>query len=212
MRVTVIGLGYVGLTTAAVLSRLGHKVLGVEVDRDKLRRIKRGDPVIQEPGLEYLLRDGLFKGTLRFAHVEDVEVEQRDVVMVAVGTPSMPDGSCDVTYVESAIRWAVAKSEGPTVITMKSSLPPGTGERLYAQELSETECHYVANPEFLQQGTAVRDSLDPARIVIGGSAPSAVETVALMYATIESTVIRTDITSADFNHPGGAGSVNSLAG
>ena len=165
MRVTVIGLGYVGLTTAAVLSRLGHQVLGVEIDRAKLQRIKRGDPIIQEPGLEDLLREGLANGTLQFAHLDDVTVEQRDVVLVAVGTPSMPDGSCDVSYVQSAISWAVAKSKGPTIITMKSSLPPGTGRRLQESELTGTGCHYVANPEFLQQGTAAKL---PARLTLIG--------------------------------------------
>ncbi|MFQ6028104.1 MAG: UDP-glucose dehydrogenase family protein [Dehalococcoidia bacterium] len=197
MRVTVIGLGYVGLTTAAVLSRLGHQVLGVEMDRAKLQRIKRGDPVIQEPELEDLLREGLAQGNLQFAHLDDVTMEQRDVVMVAVGTPSMPDGSCDVSYVQSALRWAVAKSAGGTVITMKSSLPPGTGRRLQESELSDTMCHYVANPEFLQQGSAVRDSLQPTRLVIGGEDEQAIDAVAQMYAGIESPMICTDITSAE---------------
>ena len=131
------------------------------MDRAKLQRIKRGDPIIQEPGLEDLLREGLSNGTLQFAHPDDVAVEQRDVVLVAVGTPSMPDGSCDVSYVQSAITWAVAKSKGPTIITMKSSLPPGTGLRLQESELTGTGCHYVANPEFLQQGTGPVEFVAP---------------------------------------------------
>ena len=197
MRVTVVGLGYVGLTAAAVIANLGHKVLGVEKDETRLSKLMAGDTGMYEPGLDELLHKGLKNGQLQLTHTSDEAREGRDTVVIAVGTPSMPDGSADISQVLEAVRWVVDHTEGPTVILMKSSVPPGTGVRIVSQELEGTQCHYVANPEFLRQGSAVQDWLNPARIVIGAQDLAATQTIKELYSQIEAPIVRTDITTAE---------------
>ena len=197
MRVTVVGLGYVGLTAAAAMSHLGHHVLGVDIDHVKVRKAQAGEPAIYEPRLGELVRDGLASGHLRFDHVEEVKDEPHDVVIVAVGTPSMPDGSADMSQILVAVRWSIASSVGPTVIVMKSSVLPGTGIKIISEELRDTDCSYVSNPEFLREGSAIEDWLHPTRIVIGGQDSDAMQMVESLYSGIEAPMIRTDITSAE---------------
>ena len=197
MQVTVVGLGYVGLTAAVVTAHLGHHVLGVDIDGSRIAALKAGDPHFYEPQIKELLQDGLGNGSLRFAHSGQVEREPRDVVLIAVGTPSLENGSADTSQVSAAMRWVVDKSLGPTVIAMKCSVPPGSGIRFIKDELKGSDCQYVANPEFLRQGSAVRDWLHPTRIVVGGRSSDAVAKVLGLYRGIEAPVIETDVTSAE---------------
>ena len=197
MRVTVVGLGYVGLTAAAATAHLGHHVLGVDIDLGKVRTAQAGEPGIYEPRLGELVRDGLANGHLRFAPVDEVTEEPHDVVVVAVGTPSMPDGSADMAQILAAIRWSVASSMTPSVIVMKSSVLPGTGVKMISEELRDTGFSYVSNPEFLREGSAIEDWLHPTRIVIGGQDPEAMQKVESLYSGIETPIIKTDITSAE---------------
>jgi len=197
MEVTVVGLGYVGLTAAAVMANMGHRVLGVEKNQARLEKLMAGDSGILEPGLDEMLVDGLRSGRLRLTHVDQVAKESRDTVIIAVGTPSMPDGSADISQVLEAVGWAVRKTDGPTVILMKSSVPPGTGVRIVSEYLAGTQFHYVANPEFLQQGSAVKNWMNPARIVIGTESPAATETISDLFSQIEAPIVETDITTAE---------------
>ncbi len=197
MRVTVIGLGYVGLTAAAVTAHLGHHVLGVEIDPARLKNLRAGKIGIFEPRLEELLAEGLDNQRIKLAHVEDAVAEERDVIMVAVGTPSMSDGSADTSQIMAAVHWALDHTVGPSVVVMKSSVPPGTGVLICDELLVGTGLQYASNPEFLRQGSAVEDWLNPARIVIGGQTPEAVQTVEALYSTIEAPVVRTDPTTAE---------------
>ena len=197
MDVTVVGLGYVGLTGAAVFAHLGHRVLGVDIDRGKLSKLHAGTPVIQEPGLEELLAAGLRSGSITFVHNDEVAREPCDIVMVAVNTPSSPYGAADLSQVMSAVRWAVEKTSGPTVLLMKSSVPPGSGARIIGKELSNERLRYVANPEFLRQGHAIQDWLHPNRIVLGAQTGDEIGTVEALYSGIEAPIVRTDVTSAE---------------
>lgn len=195
--VTVVGLGYVGLTTAAVMASLGHNVLGVEKDRTRLSKLMTGESGILEPGLDDLLIEGLKNGRLRVNHIDQVAKENRNVVIIAVGTPSMPDGSADISQVLEAVEWAVRHTEGSTVILMKSSVPPGTGNQIVSNNLAGTQCLYAANPEFLQQGSAVKNWMNPARVVIGTQDPAAARIVKTIYSQIEAPIVKTDITTAE---------------
>ena len=197
MRVTVIGLGYVGLTAAAVTAHLGHDVLGVEIDHARLKNLQASKTGIFEPGLDEMLASGLTNGRIQLAHVDDVGVSDRDVIMVAVGTPSKADGAADTAQILAAVHWALEHTTGPSVVVMKSSVPPGTGVSICDEALAGTQFQYASNPEFLRQGSAVQDWLNPARIVIGGQTPEAVQTVEALYATIEAPVVRTDPTTAE---------------
>ena len=197
MRVTIVGLGYVGLTGAAVLAHLGHRVLGVDIDRDKLSRLKAGQPIIYEPELDDMLATALNSGSLEIAHADEIDREPRDAVMVTVGTPSLPTGAADLSHVLTALRWTVVKTTGPTVVIMKSSVPPMTGTQLIAEELADTQCRYVANPEFLRQGHAIEDWLHPSRIVLGAQDDHSFRVTEALYAGIEAPIVRTDVTSAE---------------
>jgi len=197
VKVTIVGLGYVGLTAAAVFAQWGHHVLGVDVDRRKLARLQAGDPVIREPGLDALLAAGLQSGSLRFAHVDEVDRKTQDIVMVAVGSPSKSDGSADLSQVMGAVRWTIEKTPGPTVLVMKSSVPPGTGVRIIEQELRDGRCQYVANPEFLRQGHAIGDWLHPSRIVLGTRDAGPIPIVEALYSAVEAPIVNTDVTSAE---------------
>ena len=197
LNITVIGLGYVGLIGSAVLAHLGHQVKGVDIDRNKLQMLQSGQPTLLEPGLEELLTTGLESGSLTFAHVEEVDVGPRDVVMIAVGTPSSVDGSADLSQVMGAVRWVLDKTWGPTVLIMKSSVPPGTGNYIVGHELSDGRIGYVSNPEFLREGRAVHDWLHPDRIVVGAKNPEDADKVESIYSGIDASIVLTDVTSAE---------------
>jgi UDPglucose 6-dehydrogenase len=193
-QITVLGAGYVGLVTGACLAHSGHSVRLLDVDAGRVDRLASGQSPIFEPGLEELLCEGLANGRLSVAHVDDVSAVD-GVVFIAVGTPMTSAGSADLRYVRTAIA-ALSKNAAPgTVVVMKSTVPPGTGTRL-AEELALLDLHYVSNPEFLREGTAVRDWYDTDRIVLGGE-PEATGRVEALYEDIDAPVLACDVTSAE---------------
>lgn len=171
MEVAIIGAGYVGLVTAAALAHIGHTVTCVDVDTEKIRLLETGGTPIFEPNLPEVLRDN--RSRLRFTTDTPTAVAGSQVVIIAVGTPSNPDGSANLTYLEAAladIGRGLATSSNFKVIVNKSTVPLGTTVRMAARlrELAPSSSFGVAsNPEFLRQGSAVRDSLYPDRIVVG---------------------------------------------
>ncbi|MGF1633447.1 MAG: UDP-glucose dehydrogenase family protein [Phycisphaerae bacterium] len=184
MEVTVIGCGYVGLVTGTCLSSMGHNVVGVEKMPEKLASLQRGNCPIFEPGLSEQMRENMEQGRLRFTNDVADAIAEAQVVFLAVGTPPKPDGTVDMSYLETAgkevcvaleARQAARKQangdhdEEPTVIIVKSTVPAGTNRKLAAFLASETNANVrvVSNPEFLKEGTAVRDFIQPDRIVIG---------------------------------------------
>ncbi|HEY8414756.1 MAG TPA: UDP-glucose/GDP-mannose dehydrogenase family protein, partial [Thermaerobacter sp.] len=169
MRVTVLGLGYVGAVAAAALAHDGHDVLGVDIDRGKVERFRRGEVPFHEHGLDELVREGLKRGNLRFAVTGDVGPgDLGELVFVAVGTPSLPSGAADLSQVEAAMAWLTGLVQGASglvgdaadrpghrpVVVMKSTVPPGTGRRLRERYLAAHGIAYVSNPEFLREGSA----------------------------------------------------------
>ncbi len=199
-RVTVIGAGYVGLVTAACLSASGHETLCADIDAAKIAALDQGHSPIYEPGIDALLTTGLASRRLRFAcPTHGWGPLLGEVVFIAVGTPATSDGSADLTAVRSVADAIASAADHPLVVVMKSTVPPGTGASLIDEHLSRSahDIAYVSNPEFLREGRALEDWYRTDRIVLGGSDPAAVETVAALYAGIDSPIMRTDVASAE---------------
>jgi UDPglucose 6-dehydrogenase len=197
MRITAVGLGYVGAVAVGALARAGHTVLGVDVSRERIASFKKGVCPFYEPGLSDLISDALAERRIRFALASEVDEALGEIVLIAVGTPTQPYGGTDLSQVVSAIAWVKTHATEDTVLVMKSTVPPGTGARLIREELVGTGLRYVFNPEFLREGRAVYDWFHPDRIVVGGDNEAAVERVKEMYAGIDAPILATDLTSAE---------------
>lgn len=185
MRVTIIGAGYVGLVSGACFAVFGHYVTCVDKDPDKVEALRRGVIPIYEPGLSDLVATNIHEGRLSFTTEVSVSVQEADVVMIAVGTPSRRgDGHADLTYVFSAAREIASALSGFTVVVTKSTVPVGTGdevERIIQQARPDADVVVVSNPEFLREGAAIQDFKHPDRIVIGSDDERAREVMAELY-------------------------------
>ena len=175
MQVLVIGSGYVGLVAAACFAEAGHRILGVDVDETKVAALARGESPIFEPGLEELLTKHLASGALRFATDLKAGIVDADAAFICVGTPQSEDGSADMKYVlavAAQIGEAMAlraKDAKPLIVVDKSTVPVGTAVRVHAGIAARTDRAFevVSNPEFLREGSALGDFLEPDRVVIG---------------------------------------------
>jgi len=171
MRIVIIGSGYVGLVAGTCFAETGNDVVCVDIDDPKVKRLKSGDPVIYEPGLETLLKKNISSGRLNFtSKVKDV-VTDADVIFTAVGTPTGEDGSADLTYLYKAIEDFAPSMKGYTLVVNKCTVPVGTVgqmKKLISELVPKGVTFDVAsNPEFLKEGVAVQDFLYPDRVVIG---------------------------------------------
>lgn len=169
MRISVMGTGYVGLVAGACFSDSGNHVTCIDVDKEKIERLSRGEVPIFEPGLDELVARNSKSGRLRFT--TDVHaLADSDVVFIAVGTPSGEDGSLDLRYVFKAVEMVQGSVTRSTLVVLKSTVPVGTADRL--MEILSSCRHsvkVVSNPEFLKEGTAVSDFLKPDRVIIGSN-------------------------------------------
>jgi len=193
MRVAVIGVGYVGLTTALSLAYVGHEVVGVDLDTDKVARLNRGELPFYEPHAKEML--ALVRERLHFTARYEEAVPQAEVIFIAVGTPSLPDGAPDLSQVRSAAQ-AIGRhlGEGFTVVVNKSTVPVGSGnyvEALVRRAFQEAHggepdgrLAVASNPEFLREGQALYDSLYPDRIVVGAEDRRAIEVLRELYEPI----------------------------
>ena len=199
VKITVIGLGHVGLVAAAGLAVAGHEVLATDIDRGKLKDIRGGHRPFFEPGLSQCIASASRKGTLSFPHTDEFHGGVGEIALVAVGTPPVQGSTADLRGVRDAISWARQNADAGLVIVMKSTVPPGTGMAILREDLAGTGMGYVANPEFLREGRAVSDWQYPDRVVIGAAADDcrSGEVVRRMYAGIDAPVLVTDITSAE---------------
>src|ERR1700761_874665 len=191
MDVTIIGCGYVGLVTGTCLAALGHTVRGVEKDQRKLKTLMDGHCPIFEPGLQELMQEKYASGELQFTDNVKAAVKDAEVVFLCVGTPPKPDGTVDMSYLEGAGKevcdaLAEQASDYMVTIVVKSPVPAGTNRKLYNFLKQQTKAHVqvVSNPEFLKEGTAVSDFLEPDRIVIGGESPEAFRMMRRLYDPI----------------------------
>lgn len=207
MKVAVIGTGYVGTTTAIAFAKWGHHVTGVDVDEVKINQLRQGKLPIYEEGLEELLRELLAAGNLSFSHDVKGVVASADVLFIAVGTPSAADGSADLSYVEAAARTIGRSMTGYQVVVNKSTVPVGTGdkvrnwieEELSAGGLPDLEFDVASNPEFLREGRALYDALNPERVVLGCASKRARRVLTQLYAPVadKTQILHTDIRDAE---------------
>ena len=162
-KIAIIGTGYVGLITGACFAYLGHKVICVDKDKDKVSRLLKGEVPIYEPGIEELLEK--YNENIEYTNDIKKAINESEVIFIAVGTPSRKDGSIDMEYFEKAIEEIAKNMDNYRVIVNKSTVPVGTGD--WAKE--EIKKHYkgnfsvVSNPEFLSEGSALKDFLEPDR-------------------------------------------------
>lgn len=194
--IAVIGTGYVGLTTGAYLAHLGHNVTCADVVEDKIERLNNGVMPIHEDGLEEMVTEGMKAGRLRFVLGAVTAVEDAEFVFLCLPTPQGEDGSADLSYVE-----AVAKEIGPHVrsdgvVVNKSTVPVGSANRV-ASLLARDDVHVVSNPEFLREGQALFDSLNPDRIVIGANDQEPAMRLAELYQALHAPIVITDPASAE---------------
>lgn len=193
-QVTIFGAGYVGLVSGVCLAAEGHQVTVLDVDPGRLERLSNGRVPFYEPGLEDLMREALDQGRLAFSSAEDAE-RLADFIVIAVGTPSTATGSADLTYVRDVVDTIEKKAEPGAIVVMKSTVPPGTGRRL-AERLAPHGLAYVSAPEFLREGTAVKDWFEADRVVLGGER-EAVERCHSVFAVNGAPVLSCDVTSAE---------------
>jgi UDPglucose 6-dehydrogenase len=200
--ITVVGGGYVGLISAACFARLGHKVLCLEIEPNRLQMLREGRLPIREPGLPEIWEQGIESGLLEVTSSYKEAVRQSDVVLIAVGTPPKANGAADLRQVVSAVRSVVQSVNGGAmpIVVLKSTVPPGTAEvvkTLIAEYRPHEEPRVVSNPEFLREGLAVIDFMRPNRIVIGADDEGIAREVGALHEKLRRPVIYTSNRAAE---------------
>ena len=201
MKLSIIGSGYVGLTTGACFAEVGHHVVCVDNDPSKIEKLQAGQIPIYEPGLEALVKKNVAARRLSFTTRTEEGVDHGEVLFIAVPTPPQPDGSVDLSFMEKVAREIAHYLESYRVVVDKSTVPVKTGERV-AQTIRRyakpgVEFDVVSNPEFLREGSAVEDLMKPDRIVIGGNSDRALALMQKIYEPFVAPVLVTDINSAE---------------
>ncbi len=198
--VAVIGAGYVGITSAACLAHFGHDVVCADIDADKIAGLQRGEVPILEEGLPALVAEGLASGRLRFVVGATKAVEDAEFVFLCVPTPFGDGGSADLSVVQSVAREIAPALRPGAIVVNKSTMPVGS-TRMVARELSQhgapNDVGVASNPEFLREGNAVRDFLEPDRLVIGCEDTSVAVRVTSLYDGVHAPVVVTDSASAE---------------
>ena len=201
MKLSLIGTGYVGLVTGACFADVGHQVICVDRDVEKIKLLQAGGMPIYEPGLEELVKKNVAAGRLSFTDSTREGVENSDVIFIAVATPPLPDGSVDLSFIEGVAREIAAAMTSYKIIVDKSTVPVKTGDKLtetikrYCK--SQAEFDVASNPEFLREGFAVEDLMHPDRVVIGVRSDRPVKAMKEIYAPFGAPIIVTDINSAE---------------
>ncbi len=197
-RIAIIGTGYVGLTTGAYLAHLGHTVTCADVVAAKVERLNKGDVPILEAGLDELVQEGLDGGRLGFVLGAATAVAESDpeFVFLCVQTPQGEDGSADLTYIRNAAEEIGPQLSPETIVINKSTVPVGS-TRVVEQALGRDDVFVVSNPEFLREGSAVHDCLNPDRIVIGSDDQAAGMRVAALFESLKAPLVVTDPASAE---------------
>ncbi len=194
-RVAIFGAGYVGLVTGACFADLGHDVVVRDVVGEKIDALRAGRVPIYEPGLHELIERN--RERLRFTTDVAEAIEGAEFVYIAVGTPPTPSGDADLSAVWTVVDELPADTEA--LLVMKSTVPVGTGEKVVEalRRRGITEAGYVSNPEFTAEGTAVRDFMEPDRIVVGASRAEHGDAVERLHKGIDAPVVRMDVNSAE---------------
>jgi UDPglucose 6-dehydrogenase len=184
MRIAVIGTGYVGLVTGTCFAETGNDVTCIDVDRDKIARLKAGDVPIYEPGLSELVVRNADDGRLHFTTDLPTAVKPARLIFLAVGTPSAHDGSADLSSLWRVVDEVAPHLADDAIVVTKSTVPVGTNAAIYRRLREQTgrECHVASNPEFLKEGAALDDFMKPDRVVVGVRSPDVGEELRELYA------------------------------
>ncbi len=203
MNIAIIGAGYVGLVTGVCLAQLGHHVICVDNDREKIKKLKKRHMPIFEPGLEEMLQDNVKHKRLSFSASVAEATRKSMVIFIAVGTPSKENGDADLTYVENVSREIARNMDSYKLVVEKSTVPAATGKRiertirLNLPKKSTFGFDVASNPEFLREGSAVKDFMHPERIVLGVESKRAESLLREIYKPLKTHIIVTDTNSAE---------------
>ena len=201
MKLTIIGTGYVGLVTGTCFAEVGHQVICVDKDVDKVKLLQSGGMPIYEPGLEDMVKRNAAARRLRFTDSTQDGVENSDVIFIAVPTPPQPDGSVDLSFMEGVSREIAQNMTSYKIVVDKSTVPVKTGDKV-AETIkryckAKVDFDVVSNPEFLREGFAVDDFMKPDRVVIGVRSQRPVQAMKKIYEPFNCPIIVTDINSAE---------------
>ncbi len=203
-KIAVIGTGYVGLVSGAGLSDFGNTVVCADININKINQLNHGDIPIYEPGLKEIVQRNVLSGRLSFSGNIDDSIEESDVIFIAVGTPEGENGSSNLDAIFKVARAIGENLNGYKVICTKSTVPIGTGlkimEEISKYSKSEIKFDYISNPEFLREGSAVKDFLWPDRVIIGASNQKAINIMKEVYRPLyinETPIIETTIQTAE---------------
>lgn len=201
MNICVIGTGYVGLVTGACFADMGNKVICVDIDKGKIGKLKKGIMPIYEPGLEKLVKTNKKRKRIEFTTDLKEGVRKSAIIFIAVGTPPKEDGGADLTYVENVARQIAQNMTSYKLIVEKSTVPVETGEwvkrTVKANNTHKVSFDVASNPEFLREGSAIEDFVNPDRIVIGVESKRAKDLLLELYRSFKAPVVVTDIRSAE---------------
>lgn len=202
MKIAIMGSGYVGLVTGTCLAELGHEVLCIDNNSDKIKGLQAGQVPIYEPGLEELLQANVAEGRLRFSSEIADGVNFGDILFICVGTPALPDGSVDLSAMEKVIAEIARNMHSYKLIVEKSTVPVRTAESMEALARkhllqSHVEFDLASNPEFLAEGSAIHDFMQPDRVVLGVNSERAASLLVQLYAPLNAPILITDINSAE---------------
>jgi UDPglucose 6-dehydrogenase len=195
-KVSVIGTGYVGLTTGACLAHLGHQVICADIDSEKIAKLQDGNIPIVELGLSELVKNGIASGHLSFVVGSAEAVKSCEIAFLCVPTPQGEDGSADLSYIQQAAKDISASLPFEAIVVNKSTVPVGS-TKVVERALGRPDVKVVSNPEFLREGSAVQDFLKPDRVVIGSEDQAAAMKVASLYDGLSTRVVITDPASAE---------------
>ena len=201
MKLTIIGTGYVGLVTGTCFAEVGHQVVCVDNNEEKVKLLQGGGIPIYEPGLEELVEKNVAAGRLSFTASTREGVEKSDIIFIAVPTPPQADGSVDLSFIEGVAREIAGAMTSYKIVVDKSTVPVKTGDKV-AETIkryckAKVEFDVVSNPEFLREGFAVQDLMKPDRIVIGTRSQRPVAAMKEVYTPFKAPIIVTDISSAE---------------
>ena len=201
MKLSIIGTGYVGLVTGTCFAEVGHHVICVDNDAEKVKQLQAGGIPIYEPGLEEMVQKNVAAGRLKFTASTAEGVQNSDVIFIAVPTPPQPDGSVDLSYIERVARDIAAAMTSYKIVVDKSTVPVKTGEKVSETIkrycTAKVEFDVVSNPEFLREGFAVGDLMHPDRVVVGVRSQRPVSAMKEIYTPFNAPIIVTDINSAE---------------
>ena len=201
MKIAIVGTGYVGLVTGTCFAEVGHEVICVDNNLEKVEMLRRGEMPIYEPGLEEMVERNVGAGRLSFTDNTNEAVEKSQVIFIAVPTPPLPDGGVDLSFIEKVAREIADGMTSYKIVVDKSTVPVKTGEKV-AETIrryckAKVDFDVVSNPEFLREGFAVEDLMNPDRVVVGVSNERPAAAMKEVYEPFKAPIIVTDINSAE---------------